>query len=115
MTEKTQNDSVGTAKLIYILQIVSTLTVITGIIGVIMAYVNKDDSNDWMQSHYQFQIRTFWISTLYIVFGTLTFYIGIGIIILLFTFFWIVIRCAKGLKSLSNNQAIEKHKSWMFG
>jgi uncharacterized membrane protein len=32
---------------------------ITGVIGVVMAYINKDDAAEWLKTHYQFQIRTF--------------------------------------------------------
>ena len=51
----------STAKLVYILYLVGLVFGITGIIGVIVAYVNKGDAPEWMQSHYRFQIRTFWM------------------------------------------------------
>ena len=72
MNNSTQNNSLSIAKVIYILLIVGTIIGITGIIAMIMAYVNKDDSTDWLQSHYRFQIRTFWIGTLYVVIGAIT-------------------------------------------
>ena len=56
----------GAAKIVYILYLVSLLFGITGIIGVVMAYINKDDAPEWLQTHYQFQIRTFWIGALFI-------------------------------------------------
>ena len=56
----------GAAKIVYILYLVSLLFGITGIIGVVMAYINKDDAPEWVQTHYQFQIRTFWIGALFI-------------------------------------------------
>ena len=65
----TEQNSMPTAKVIYILLIVGTIVGITGIIGLIMAYVMKDGSDDWIQSHYRFQIRTFWIGLLYSMTG----------------------------------------------
>lgn len=106
------------AKVIYLLYIISTIIGITGVIGLVMAYVNIDatdeNSEHWLQSHYQFQIRTFWIGLLYIVVGFSTSLFLIGYLILVFTFFWIIIRCAKGLKQLENKQAVKNVKSWMF-
>jgi len=114
MTSEQPISSLSVAKVIYILLIISTMTVITGIIAVVMAYVNRDDSADWLQTHYRFQIRTFWIGLLYFAIGLFTFQIVIGFFILLFTFFWVVIRCAKGLKQLENNQAVNNVESWLF-
>jgi uncharacterized membrane protein len=114
MNDSTENDSSSIAKVIYILLIVGTIIGITGIIALIMAYVNKDDSSHWLQTHYRFQIRTFWIGILYFVIGTITFNIVIGFFILIFTFFWWIIRCAKGLKQLENKQPVKNLESWMF-
>jgi len=102
------------AKVIYILLIIGTLIGITAIIAVIMAYVNSDEENDWLRTHYRFQIRTFWIGLLYFFIGSLTFQVIIGAFILVFWFFWVVIRCAKGLKQLDNNQPVKNVESWLF-
>ena len=64
------NDA-GTAKIVYILYMVGLVMGITGIVGVVLAYVNKDNAPEWLKSHYQFQIRTFWIGALYIFVGCL--------------------------------------------
>ena len=125
ITETNQStDNTSIAKVIYILLIVSTIIGITGIIGLIMAYVNKDgasnnelnvnESERWVQTHYRFQIRTYWIGLFYALTGVFFIQFIIGWFILLFTFFWLIIRCAKGLKQLSNNQPVEKLESWFF-
>ncbi len=114
MTSNQHNNSTSVAKVIYILLIISTLIGITGVIAVVMAYVNRDDCADWLQTHYRFQIRTFWIGLLYFSVGMITIHVMIGFLVLLFTFFWFVIRCAKGLKQLENNQAVNNVESWLF-
>ena len=60
-TTSNRNAGAGTAKLVYILYLVSLLIGITAIVGLIIAYVNRDDAPGWLQTHYRFQIRTFWI------------------------------------------------------
>ena len=114
MNDSTQNNSSSIAKVIYILLIVGTIIGVTGIIAVIMAYVNKDDSTHWLQTHYRFQIRTFWIGILYVMMGAITSGIVIGYFILLFAFFWLIIRCAKGLKQLESKQPVKNLESWLF-
>src|SRR5438477_11416343 len=47
-----------TAKIVYILYLVSLIFGLTSIVGVIMAYVNRADAPGWVRSHYRFQIRT---------------------------------------------------------
>jgi len=114
MNDASKNNSSSIAKVNYILQIISTIIGITGIIAVIVAYVNRDDSDDWLQTHYRFQIRTFWISVIYITLGVLLLQVMVGLFILVFTFFWLVIRCAKGLKQLQNNEPVKNVESWFF-
>jgi len=109
-----QNNTLPTAKVIYILLIVGTIVGITGIIALIMAYVFKDNSADWLQTHYRFQIRTYWIGFLYVLIGIFTLQIMLGYFILLFTFVWMIVRCAKGLKQLEEKQPVKNLESWFF-
>lgn len=103
------------ANLIYILYLASLVFGITGLIGVVMAYVNKGDGPGWVDSHYRFQIRTFWIGLLIGVIGGLTSLIVIGWFVLLFGLIWIIVRCAKGMKYLARGQAHPDPGAWMFG
>jgi uncharacterized membrane protein len=114
MASEQQTNTVSTAKVIYILLIISTMIGFTGLIALIMAYVFNDDSAEWLQTHYRFQIRTFWIGFLYATIGIITLGINIGYFILLFTFVWMIVRCAKGLKQLENNQPVNNVESWLF-
>ncbi len=107
-------DNIPTAKVIYILLIVGTLIGFTGIIALIMAYVMKNSSSEWLQSHYQFQIRTFWIGLLYAFIGMLLLPIVIGYFILIFTFVWMIVRCTKGLNQLEEKQPVKNLGSWFF-
>ena len=104
----------GTAKIVYILYLVGIVFGITGIIGVVMAYINKKEAPEWLQSHYQFQIRTFWIGALYLIIGFIFTLLLIGYLVLLFWLVWLVIRCIKGLKLLDQKQAHPNPTGWMF-
>ncbi len=104
-----------TPSIIYALYLANILIPFTALIGVIMAYVNKQDDHSFIQSHYQFQIRTFWIGLLYAFIGALLTLILIGWLLLLFYVVWLIIRCVKGFKYLSEQQPIPNPTSWMFG
>ena len=104
----------GPARIIYILYLFSIFIGITAIVGLIMAYVNRDDAPDWLKTHYRFQIRTFWIGALYLFTGLLFAQFFIGVIILLFTLLWLIVRCAKGFKYLDRGQAYPNPTGWWF-
>jgi uncharacterized membrane protein len=104
-----------TANLIYILYLVSLVVGITSIVGVIMAYVNRVEAPQWVQSHYQFQIRTFWIGLLYSVVGAALIGVFVGIPILLFTVVWFIVRTVKGMGYVGKGQAVPDPTTWMFG
>ncbi len=106
----TTNDpaEAGTAKTIYILYLVGL------IVGVIMAYVNRGEAPGWVQSHYQMQIRTFWIGMLYGIISFATTFIIIGFLLGLFTLVWWIMRCAKGLKAASVGAPYENATTWLW-
>jgi len=117
MNDVTDNEkpaSTAIAKMIYILYLVSIIIGITAIVGLIMAYVNKDDAPEWLKSHYQFQIRTFWIGALYLFIGVLLSQFIIGLFIFLFWLLWLIVRCAKGIKYLDRDEAYPDIKGWLF-
>jgi uncharacterized membrane protein len=104
-----------TAKIIYLLFIGNIIVQFLGIIGVVVAYIHKEDAPDWLKSHYQFQIRTFWIGLLIAVIGGLLLFVGIGFFVLLFWVVWVVIRCVKGMKLIDQQQPHPDPTSWLFG
>ncbi len=104
----------SSAKIVYILYIVGAFIGLAGIVGVIIAYVNKDDAPEWLKTHYQFQIRTFWIGALYLIIGSLLSLILIGWLVLLFWVIWLIVRSVKGLKLLDAKQAHPNPTTWLF-
>jgi uncharacterized membrane protein len=102
------------ANLVYILYLVGLFVPLTPIVGVIIAYVNRGDGPQWLQTHYHFQIRTFWIGMLYGFIGLLTFIVVIGVFFLGFVLVWWIVRCVKGMQAISNGIPYERPKSWLW-
>jgi uncharacterized membrane protein len=102
------------ALIIYILYLLGFLTAwITPIVGVVMAYANRDAAPEWLKSHYTFQIRTFWIG---LVAGLASFplmFILIGFLTLPLVAVWYIVRCAVGLSRLLNNEPYPTPQNWI--
>lgn len=85
------------------------------ILGVILAYINRPDAEGtWVESHFQWQIRTFWISLLFVVIGLFTLIIGVGIIILILVAVWVLVRVAIGWSQLAKERPVPRPESWFF-
>lgn len=90
---------------VYALQALSFLFVITFVIAVIINYVKREDvRNSWLESHFRWQIRTFWFSLLWIVTGSLTLFILIGYLVLIVNSIWLIYRIIKGWLRLSEGR-----------
>lgn len=103
------------ALIVYILYFVAYFVGITAIVGVIIAHVQKGSGDAMLESHYDFQIRTFWIGLLYLVVGTILAYVLVGFLVLAWWFIWSLIRNIKGILALNENRPIASPSSWMFG
>ncbi len=96
---------ISLTQIIYILQALGYLTGISYIAAVIVNYVKIDDvKGTWLESHFRWQIRTFWYSMLWYLLGALTFFIFIGYLLIVFTTFWIMYRIIKGWLRLYDNK-----------
>jgi uncharacterized membrane protein len=74
---------------------------VPSIIAVILNYAKRGDARGtWLESHYSWQIRTFWFAILWVVVaaGLFLTVIGIpaGIGVLLFVTAWLIYRIARG-------------------
>jgi uncharacterized membrane protein len=99
---------------VYALYLVGLLNGLTAVVGVILAYVSKGAAPEWLQSHYVFQIRTFWLSLLFTVVGLVLTLVGIGFVILAAVWVWTAVRCILGLSWLLKGQAYPTPRNWMI-
>ena len=97
---------------IYILYLASFAFGVTAIVGLVLAYVNRDAAPDWLKSHFTFQIRTFWIGLLYGVAACLTLFLVIGFLLVPAVAVWFIVRCALGLNRLLKNEPYPTPESW---
>ena len=113
----TERQAVDTnmAKVIYVLHLCGFVSGgATAVIGVVMAYVYKDSAPDWLKTHYELQIRTFWLGLLYALISSVLCLILIGIALFLVLAVWWIVRCVKGLKYVDERAAYPDHRTWFF-
>jgi uncharacterized membrane protein len=105
--------NVSNVNAIYYLYLASILVGVTVIVGVIMAYINRNNGSDWLDSHYTFQIRTFWIGLFYVVLSGVLTLVLIGFVLLALVLIWLVVRCLKGLKLAGRGEPVPNPKTWL--
>ncbi|MCU7802984.1 MAG: hypothetical protein KZQ96_07280 [Candidatus Thiodiazotropha sp. (ex Lucinoma borealis)] len=105
MNSKKAESEKTITQLVYALQAASFLFVITFLVAVIINYVKKDDvENTWLESHFRWQIRTFWYSLLWMAVGFLTTLIVVGYIVLFVNAVWLIYRIVKGWLRLADEK-----------
>ncbi len=101
---------------------------LTFIIGLIVAYVNRDAAGPINESHYTFAIRTFWLSIAWFIIGGLLLAFGIPLTLLLIGIpmmivgglimgavsLWFVARCVMGIYYLVRGEAYPRPRAWLI-
>ncbi|EGF91244.1 membrane protein-like protein [Asticcacaulis biprosthecium C19] len=117
-------DGRGLAMLNYALLFFMSMSVgATGIVALIVAnFADSDKTPAWIKSHYQFQIRTFWIGILPTL---LTFFLSQYLLkalqveplymfaVVIPVLGWIAARCAMGFNHLLYGRPYPTPKSWL--
>lgn len=99
---------------VYYLYLVGILIQFMYIPGIIIAYMYQGKSSEWMKSHYRFQIRTFWISILYLVLSSILIPFVIGFLGYIFIIVWILIRSIQGIQAFNRSEPIAKPATWLW-
>jgi uncharacterized membrane protein len=91
--------------LVYVLQALSFVFGVTLIAAVMINYIKQDAvRGTWLESHFRWQIRTFWFSLLWFGIGGLTSFILIGYVILALNGLWLLYRILRGFICLRENR-----------
>ena len=114
--------------IVYALYIVSVPSAfVTAIIGLIIAYMARKGAGPINQSHYDFQIATFWKSIWWAIIAFVLFGIGVALSILLVGIpivmlalaigaligVWLIVRCVLGLMHLFKDEPYPRPHAWL--
>lgn len=93
---------------VYALQALSFAFGVTALVGLIINYVKRDDvAGTLYESHFNWQIRTFWWGLLWGVLGSiLIFAFGLGLVVLFVAWVWAIYRVVKGWLKLNDGKPV---------
>jgi uncharacterized membrane protein len=93
---------------VYGLQVLSVFVGVTAIVGIIINYVKRDDAVGTLyESHFDWQIRTFWWGLAWSIVGfVLLFAFGLGLIVWFVAGIWAIYRVVKGFLKLNDNRPV---------
>jgi len=90
---------------VYGLQAAFFLVGLSAIVAVVINYVKKEEvSGTWLESHFRWQIRTFWYGLLWGAIGLLLLVFVVGWFILMVDAVWIIYRIVKGWLNLNDGK-----------
>ena len=101
-------------QVIYILYLAGLVIGISGIGGIILAYMNRGKAGGFVESHYTWLIRTFWIGLLYALISFMLMLVFIGFILMFAVAVWFIVRCIMGLQALGRGEPIKNPQSWLI-
>ena len=103
-----QQSLVKLTHVIYALDAASLFIGLTGIVAIVMAYLKRDEARgSFLESHYTWIIRTFWIGLAGAIVGGATMWMfGLGMIIVGVVIVWYVYRIVKGWLALNDGKAL---------
>ena len=101
------------AKLIYAGYLASLAIPFTALISAFFAYQSaKQSPPEWLESHYIYQMRTFWIGLVANVIAWALSFAGVGLLLFPLIAVWVVARSVKGLIRVAHEHPIEEPNSY---
>jgi uncharacterized membrane protein len=92
---------------VYALQAAFFVAGITVLVAIVINYVKRSEvRGTWLESHFRWQIRTFWWGLLWFVVASITVYILVGFLIFFVLAIWYIYRIARGWLRLAEGKAM---------
>ena len=107
MTPEQEKSLKTLTTVVYALQALAFFNGITLIVAVIINYVKRDEvAGTWLESHFRWQIRTFWFGLLWGVLGFVLAFVVIGFAVLFAASIWMIYRIVKGWLTLNDGKPL---------
>ena len=101
--------------IISLLYISSMVLGVTGLVGVVLAFVWKGEAHaDWEASHYQYLINTFWIGLASAIVGVILAIVLIGFLIIFAGMALVIVRSVMSLINAQKQQPMPNPGSWLI-
>ena len=105
ISEEKMNSLKKLTMVVYALYAFAYFAGITAFIGIVINYIKLEEvAGTWLESHFRWQIRTFWFGLLWVLVGIATLYILVGFVVLFANCIWIIYRVIKGWLYFNDNK-----------
>ena len=92
---------------VYILQALSFIWGLPALVALIINYVKRDDARGTVyESHFNWQIRSFWFGLLWSVIGMVLAMFFVGFVVLFAVWVWMIYRVVKGFLKLTEGRPV---------
>jgi len=103
---------------VYILYFVQFVFPPTAFVGIVIAYIMRGSAPEWIRTHFQLQIRTFWIAMVYLLLPVILALSGVGLPLAgflgLLVSVWEIIRCGKGVYFFGKGKSYPNPTTWLW-
>lgn len=99
-------------QVIYFLFLAGFVIGVSTLVGLVIAYMNRGKAGGWVETHYTWAIRTFWIGMLYAFIAVVLMIVGVGFLLAFATAVWVIVRCIIGLQAAGRGEPIKNPESW---
>jgi uncharacterized membrane protein len=104
-TTENEKSAITLTTVIYALYAASYFVGVTALVAIVMNYIKKDEvAGTFLESHFRWQIRTFWFGLFWGVIGAITTFFIIGWVILAANGVWLIYRIVKGWIRLNDGR-----------
>ncbi len=101
-------------QVIYASYLIGFVIGITPLIGIVLAYMNRGKAGGWIETHYTWAIRTFWIGILYGLIALVLAVVLIGFLLMLAVAVWVIVRVVIGFQAVGRGEPIRNPESWLI-
>jgi uncharacterized membrane protein len=93
--------------MVYALQALSFIWGLPAVVGLVINYVKRDDARGTVyESHFDWQIRSFWWGLVWAVIGAVLAILLVGFVVMFVAWVWMVYRVVKGWLKLTEGQPV---------
>ena len=107
-------DSRDIAKNVYALYLAGFFIPLCALAGLVLAYVKRGEADAVAASHFEFQIRSFWIGLAACVLGGLLAIVLVGYALLALWVIWALVRFITGLLAIVDGRAVRDPEGFGF-
>lgn len=86
----------------------------TGIVGIVLAYVWRDQAQGWEQSHFTYLIRTFWIGLVGSIISFVLMIVLIGFLTGIAVAVWVIVRSVMSLVKAQKQEPMPDPETLLF-